>query len=362
MVISATSVSPVRRQPIQPPQPVEPSPAKGEAPPLPDKAPQDWSTPDREEELRGESHGSSLPHSQTDLHFQAQHRRLETETRIDALQKAEKPRATQAADLDRKPADAKELATKLQTVDQAFRDGSRFNGVVVVAQGENVVFEGRYGNLDPGSSTDKQGAPSLETQFDLASVSKQFAARGLHELAKDPNTGLKLSSPVAEHFDLGDKHNGATLADLANHTAGIDDAKLSDGDPRDGSSKESLSGQLRLTMGERGDYQYSNLGYRAVASVIDRVAGATYGLSYEDYMKERVFKPLGMTDTGFTGRDGQAAVGFGTNDDDVLARRTLDRPETLKGETGDLERRDRNRLERPRSRHVRRKPPLSTRR
>lgn len=44
-------------------------------------------------------------------------------------------------------------------------------------------------------------------------------------------------------------------------------------------------------------YEYSNAGYSLLAAIIDNVSGKTYA----DFMREEVFEPLGMENTGSTG-------------------------------------------------------------
>jgi CubicO group peptidase (beta-lactamase class C family) len=65
--------------------------------------------------------------------------------------------------------------------------------------------------------------------------------------------------------------------------------------------------RLRFRPGQRAGY--SNLGYLVLGQVIAQVTGA----SYEDYVREHVLTPLGMTRTGFTYHDigdRPAAVGY----------------------------------------------------
>ncbi len=88
-----------------------------------------------------------------------------------------------------------------------------------------------------------------------------------------------------------------TLADLASHTSGI-----ADGAP-DGFSiythtlAETVAAGARQPMrADPGEtWSYNNLGIASLGRVIEVVSGQ----SYESFMKQRIFDPLGMTDTSY---------------------------------------------------------------
>jgi CubicO group peptidase (beta-lactamase class C family) len=88
-----------------------------------------------------------------------------------------------------------------------------------------------------------------------------------------------------------------TIHELLTHTSGIVSDVASDTERL--GKQELLTrifrSKLQFDPGSR--FAYSNAGYSLLAAIIDRVSG----LSYADFMREEVFKPLGMSNTGSTG-------------------------------------------------------------
>lgn len=86
-----------------------------------------------------------------------------------------------------------------------------------------------------------------------------------------------------------------TLHHLLTHTAGFKDSLGGDYDKidRDAFVKLALASKLRFKPGK--SYSYSNVGYSLLGAVIEQVTG----LSYEVYLHDSLFKPAGMTKTGY---------------------------------------------------------------
>ena len=165
---------------------------------------------------------------------------------------------------------------------------------VGVSRGDTVLYTHGYGiaNLD----YDIPVTP--DTVFDVGSVTKQFTAASIVLLSLDG--ALSLDDDVRVHLpELPDYGDPITIRHLLHHTSGLRDylnlmalagrefcAPISHQD-----IVELMARQRRLNSmpGER--YRYSNTGYMLLATIVDRVAGRTYG----EYAHERIFEPLGMT-------------------------------------------------------------------
>lgn len=144
---------------------------------------------------------------------------------------------------------------------------------------------------------------SVDTLFDLASVSKQMTALAAMLLVREGR--LDPEAPVADVLP-GFRGEGAKagrpvrVRHLVHHTSGLpdyldEDARLRySGSTTDAQVIDWLGSEpLDRKPGKRFDY--SNTGYVVLASVVAAAAGAN---SLAEVLSARVFGPLGMTATG----------------------------------------------------------------
>ncbi len=172
---------------------------------------------------------------------------------------------------------------------------------VTGAQGRRVFS---YGQTDRCGSED---CPvSRSTLFQIDSITKLFTALLLADLVAEGVA--KLDDPVGAHLpatvDLPESAEAVTLRHLATHTSGLPRLppglgwldRMS-GDPYARYAPADLyedlgKGALQSAPGQA--YAYSNYAYGLLGHVLARAAGAE---SYEAAVTERLFAPLGMTDT-----------------------------------------------------------------
>ena len=139
--------------------------------------------------------------------------------------------------------------------------------------------------------------------FHVASVSKQFTAAAILLLAQDGK--LSLDDDIRKHLpDVPDFGKTITIRHLINHTSGLRDQwsllglagwrysrdLITDDDVMSLLTKQK---DLNFTPGER--HLYSNSGYTLLAVIVKRVSGK----SFREFTTERIFAPLGMTNTHF---------------------------------------------------------------
>jgi CubicO group peptidase (beta-lactamase class C family) len=179
-------------------------------------------------------------------------------------------------------------AVGFDAVEAILRDatsGGQVRGasLLVVHHGK-VLYKQAVGNL------------SVDQQVRIASSSKPVAATAILTLVDDGK--LSLSDPISKYLPEFKKTKvaSATLAQLLSHTAGMPQG-YPGGRPRSGSladfSREVAS---RGTFGVPGDFQYSGVGI----DIACRMAEAVSGVPFEEYIKERLWQPLGMTHTEFS--------------------------------------------------------------
>jgi CubicO group peptidase (beta-lactamase class C family) len=164
--------------------------------------------------------------------------------------------------------------------------------VSIVKDGQLVWSKG-YGRRDLA-----QPEPvTPNTVFYCASISKAFTAAAIGLLVDEGK--LDWDDPVRKHlpeFNTPDDHvtNHMTVTDLLCHRSGwdtFDGDLLWYGTHYDQREILRRHAQEPLTHEFRTAFGYSNLMYIAAAQVIERVSG----MSWDRFITERIFAPLGMT-------------------------------------------------------------------
>jgi CubicO group peptidase (beta-lactamase class C family) len=173
-----------------------------------------------------------------------------------------------------------------QQVVKPYVDAQMFMGSVLVAKEGEIIFSKSYGMADvewniPNSPT---------TRFNIASMTKQFTAASV--LLLEDRGKLKTDDSVRKYLtDAPASWDKITIYHLLTHTSGIsgDAAKYEPGTP------DKLAFNNKPLDFQPGDqWAYTNLGYIVLGYLIERISGQTY----EEFVRENLFKPLGMNDSG----------------------------------------------------------------
>lgn len=165
-----------------------------------------------------------------------------------------------------------------------------FAGVVLVARDGRPVLAKGY-----GLANRETGRPyTPDTVVSLGSITKQFTAAAILKLESQGK--LTVQDPIGRFFkDVPADKAGITLHHLLTHSAGLESDFGDDFDPisRDEIIRRALHSRLRSAPGQR--YHYSNAGYSLLAAIVELVSGQ----GYEAYLQEHLFRPAGMTRTGY---------------------------------------------------------------
>ncbi|QEG22873.1 serine hydrolase domain-containing protein [Mariniblastus fucicola] len=184
-------------------------------------------------------------------------------------------------------------------LDRAF-ENRLFSGTVLIAVDGKIVFEKSVGFANIDDET-----PFAEnSSFRLASVSKQFVAMGIMQLKEDGK--LDFDDDITKYLPTL-PYKGVTIRHLLNHTGGLTDymdlfRNHWDTDAENDERKTAFNHDMialyaehkpdpDFEPGER--YAYSNTGYVLLGSIIESVSGH----SIHDFLKQRIFDPVGMTDS-----------------------------------------------------------------
>ncbi|TXD84533.1 beta-lactamase family protein [Subsaximicrobium wynnwilliamsii] len=188
--------------------------------------------------------------------------------------------------------------TKTKRLDSLFiefRKYEEFSGNVLVAENGKIVFQNSYGLANEETNQKL----NTETVFELASVSKQFTAMGIVQLHKDGK--LSYNDLIDKYIPELKNYKGITIKNLLTHTSGLPDY-MSVADKKWNKSQIATNDDIISLFQEfepeqefepGQDYAYSNTGYLILGTIIERVSGK----SFEEYLNEKIFKPLEMKET-----------------------------------------------------------------
>ncbi len=185
---------------------------------------------------------------------------------------------------------------RMDQVVQTYVQDKTFMGAVLVARGGDVILSKGYGSANLEWSVPN----SPPTKFRLGSITKQFTAAAI--LLLQERGKLTLDDPISTYVaDVPREWEKITIFNLLTHTSGIPNftnlpeystLKLAD-TPVAKTIVTVRDKPLDFFPGEK--MIYSNSGYLVLGHIIERVSG----VSYEKFVADNIFTPLGMKDSGY---------------------------------------------------------------
>jgi len=184
----------------------------------------------------------------------------------------------------------------IDQVVQPFVSDGKFMGSVLVARGNDVLFSKGYGyaNLEWGMPN------SPTTKFALGSITKQFTAASI--LLLEERGRLKVGDPIKKYWPNAPSiWNAITIFQLLTHTSAIPnitDFPEFQKIERFPMTPEEIIALVRdrpLEFEPGTRMIYSNSGYVVLGYLIEKVSGE----SYQKFVRENIFDPLGMKDSGY---------------------------------------------------------------
>ncbi len=189
---------------------------------------------------------------------------------------------------------------------QKFVDGGVVSGAVTL-----VVGQGGIEHFEAVGKSDIAGGRDMKKDdlFGIASMTEPMTAMCVLMLQEEGK--LSINDPVEKHLPefkgqwLVEKKEAdrmslvrparpVTLRDLLTHTSGLGDVKP----PRSFSTLAELVmaySREPLQFQPGSQWRYSNPGINTLGRIVEVVSGQ----GFADFMQERIFTPLGMTDTTF---------------------------------------------------------------
>ena len=195
---------------------------------------------------------------------------------------------------------AKSLDLAIDQIMQARSAAGDFNGAVLVARQGHTVYERAFGlaNLEWQIPND------VQTKFEIGSMTKQFTALLILQFVNEGR--VHLDGHISDYLPyyrsaIG---NRVTVTELLSHTSGIPNFLSNPGFLEGPASRTSYtvrdfvekycSGDLHFEPGTK--FEYSNSGYFLLGAILEQVSGE----SYEQLLKDRIFGPLSMKNSGYT--------------------------------------------------------------
>lgn len=167
---------------------------------------------------------------------------------------------------------------------------------LAIVQNDKVLYLGGQGSRDLA-----KGLPLNEhSLFQIASTTKAFTTAAMAMLVDEGK--MKWDDPVRQHLDyfrLADPHADAlvTMRDLLSHRTGLprhDTLWVRTQFPREDLIRRMAFAKPSEAF--RSLYQYNNLMFLSAAEAV----GKTSGIGWDAFLKQRIFEPLGFSDTRTT--------------------------------------------------------------
>lgn len=187
-------------------------------------------------------------------------------------------------------------AARMDQIVQSFVTDHSFMGSALVAKGDHVLFDKAYGSADLEWNVPN----TTDAKFRLGSVTKQFTATAI--LLLEERGKLSVKDPVSKYMsDAPASWAKVTIFHLLTHTSGIpsftgfpDYRKI---EPF-ATTPAALVASFRdkpLDFEPGTQWKYDNSGYVLLTYLIEKISGE----SYENFIRENIFKPVGMTNSGY---------------------------------------------------------------
>jgi CubicO group peptidase (beta-lactamase class C family) len=168
-----------------------------------------------------------------------------------------------------------------------------FAGSVMVTRRDETIFQRAYGM----ANVEHEVLNRADTKFIIGSINKQFTAAAI--LLLEQRGLLRVEDTLGKYLPNFPNGGRIMLIHLLTHSSGLRRDVFDD--PQDNKRSRSLlewldafqDADLDFTPGQ--GHSYSNCGYVALAAVIEAASGQSYG----DFLRDNIFQPCGMENSGF---------------------------------------------------------------
>jgi CubicO group peptidase (beta-lactamase class C family) len=216
------------------------------------------------------------------------------------------------------------MIEKLDTYLQAQQKVNRFSGTVLLALNGDAKFKKGYG----WANAEWEIPNAANTKFRVGSITKQFTSMAVMQLQEQGK--LKVQDPICTYLSpCPETWKAVTVHHLLTHTSGIpsytglpDFRKISIL-PKTPDEMVALFRDLPFEFEPGSGFKYNNSGYFLLGMIIEKVTGR----KYEDVLRDQIFTPVGMSDTGYDRSDiilPRRAAGYARSGEEITNAAYLD--------------------------------------
>jgi CubicO group peptidase (beta-lactamase class C family) len=200
-----------------------------------------------------------------------------------------------------------QIISKADTYLSKLTKAKLFSGSLLMARNSKVLLRQGYGEAD----REKHEVNTAQTKFRIGSLTKQFTAMAI--LILQTQGKLNVHDLICTYLpNCPTSWQAITIHHLLTHTSGIPDFnRFPDflttlGSPSSPAQTIARFKDKPLDFQSGEKFSYSNSGYVVLGAIIERTSGATY----EAFLRDNIFAPLQMVNSGYDHNNGDLAIGY----------------------------------------------------
>lgn len=177
-------------------------------------------------------------------------------------------------------------------------------GLSIAVRKGDLTFARAYGLIDR-----EAGIPArTDTVFSVGSLTKQFTAAAIVKLEEQGK--LSITDKARKYLpELDARFDTITIRHLLQHTSGVREYVSQLTSRTDPKTRQEIFAMITAAAphfqpGSR--WEYSNSGYYLLGVIIERTSGQTY----EQYVRDTFFTPMGLGSTSFSGETAPSPRGY----------------------------------------------------
>ena len=202
-----------------------------------------------------------------------------------------------APDVPQRKLTSAEIATELKTYAEHMAARDVFSGAVLLAKGTTLLYRGAFGEADKNF----RALNTVDTKFNLGSMNKMFTAVAIAQLVAQGK--LSFEDSLGRFLPAGTLRpevlSKVRVKHLLSHTSGLGSYFTDEWDRMSRARLRTVDDWMQLVRNDSLRFQpgtawaYSNTGMLVAGKVIEVASG----MDYAEYVRSRITRPAGMTNT-----------------------------------------------------------------